>query len=167
MSRVKTTLNTSKSSQAIDILQRHPELGAEYERILRHIQHQTFFDPYAVENEFIGYLYDCITNFNISDKLRDTFYDNLTRLCGNLTLIDRYSNVNQTNIGNDDDSSDEEAYTENFSHVLSDENDTYDNLQSDILDHIDFEYDVTTFHSTTVNTDEYTTDTNDTQNSSN
>ena len=122
---------------------------------MHHIQYQIFFDPDldhlhrmfllyqpgAIEKEFLLHLYDCICNLTISERLRDTLFSNLSKLGEDLTPADMYSGINRHHITDDD--SDEDAYAETSSDIDSKENDTYNDLEDQLLGEIEFQHDLT------------------------
>lgn len=154
----KSSFHTSKYSPSFDINQIPPELRADYERINYHIQHQVFFHPDlnyqqcmfllnhpdAIEKEFLLYLYDSIQKFNISEDLRDTLYRNLNKSSEELILIGMYSGINQHH--NTDNDSDDEEHVETSSSIDSEANNTYNDLENQILDEIEFENDLPAFN---------------------
>lgn len=174
MSGTKSSANTSKSS---DINRISPELRTAYKKIMYHIQHQLFLDPDlnhqqrifllyqpgAIENEFFLYLYDYIYDFSISEDLRDSSFQNLSKLNTNLIPVDIYSGINQYNLVDDD--SDDEAYADNVSDIDSDANDTYADLENILLDEIEFEHDLAAFHPSAEKNHKLSADDSDKENS--
>lgn len=164
---IKSSSNTSKSSQSFDINQISPELRTAYEKIMYHIQHQLFLDPDlnnrqrmfllcqrgAIENEFLRYLYGYIYYLNISDDLRDSLFQHLNKFSRHLIPVDMYSGNNSHNNAHGD--SDDEAYIDTLSDIDSNEDDTYDDLENTLLDEIEMQHDITVFNSARNNQEEH------------
>ena len=81
---------------------------------------------------------------NIPEDIRETLFQNLHKLSANLIPIDTQSSTSQNYIATND--LDQDTNVESLSDIDSDDNDSYNDLENRLFDHIAMEYDITAFH---------------------
>ncbi|CAF3360933.1 unnamed protein product [Rotaria sp. Silwood2] len=136
----------------IDIDNVSPSLQVECNKILNDIQDELFFgkdltyehlmfllsNRNTIETKFIEVLINRIHHLNIDENIRNRLITNVNKLSSNFIHIDIYSNVNEPYHFNYD--SDEESYVEyTTDDSYSDENDSYDDAENQILDYIEMQ----------------------------
>ncbi|CAF3677311.1 unnamed protein product [Rotaria sp. Silwood1] len=160
------------SSDNINLHHISPHVYVELNKIMNDMLNQLFFDkdlPYehlmfllnhrnTIETKFIELLNQRIEQLNIDHNIRNRLITNIDKLSSYLLDINADTNINQIFHFNYD--SDEESYVDYPSDDMnSEEYDSYDDIENQIIDQIELESGVTVwFFNARRNQHEHTSD---------